>query len=65
MKFPAELISAYSQDEVHNFLLLQTHMVMRYEGNDFIGMEITPKILMMQTDLLLIILVETPCVPKT
>ena len=59
------MISAYSQDEVHNFSLLQTHRVMRYAGNDFVGMEITPKILMMQTDLLLIILIETPWVPKT
>ena len=65
MKFPAELISAYSQDEVHNYSLLHTHMVMRYEGNDFVCMEITHKILMMQTDLLLIIFIETPCVPKT
>ena len=65
MKFPAELISAYSQDEVHNFSLLQTHMVMRYEGNDFVCMEITPKILITHTDLLLIILIETPCLLKT
>ena len=33
-------------------------MVVRYEGNDFVCMEITPKMLMMRTDLLLIIPIE-------
>ena len=51
MKSPPELNRAYSHDTVFKFSLLETHLVLHDDGNGFPCMEITPKKLMMWTDL--------------